>query len=168
MNASSKLDAPILPPLDSQSLDDFLRILDEPSGRAQLYGKDGSVTEIPSEIYDVLVNVVHSMRAGKAITVAPVNLLLTTQEAADFLGISRPSVVKLLTEREIPYEQPGEGRHRKVRLSDLIDYQARIRFERAAHLGTLIRRGAEDGFYGEQTPDNYLEVLEGIRESREG
>jgi excisionase family DNA binding protein len=166
MTTTNLLDAPVLPPRDVRSLDDFLRVLDEASGHAQLRGKDGNVTEIPSEVYEVLMNVVHSMRAGKAITVAPVNLLLTTQEAADFLGISRPSVVKLLTEREIPYEQPGEGRHRKVRLSDLIDYQARIRVERASHLGTLIRRGAEDGFYSEDTPENYLEVLDGIRKSR--
>lgn len=166
MTTTNLLDAPVLPPRDTRSLDDILRILDEPMGHAQLRGRDGSVTQIPLEVYEVLINVVHSMRAGKAITVAPVNLLLTTQEAADFLGISRPSVVKLLTEREIPYEQPGQGRHRKVRLSDLIDYQARIRVERASHLGTLIRRGAEDGFYSTETPANYIEVLNEIRSSR--
>lgn len=166
MTANVLPEAPILPPKDAGSLDELLRILDEPSGHAQLRGGDGRVAEIPSAIHDVLFHVVHSMKEGKAITVAPVNLLLTTQEAADYLGISRPSLVKLLTDREIPHEQPGQGRHRKVRLSDLLEYQARIRVERASHVETLIRQGVEDGFYSEETPDNYLEVLEGIRKSR--
>jgi len=122
--------------------------------------------ELPAEIYDVLLGVVNAMQDGKAITVAPLNLLLTTQEAAAFLGISRPSVVKLLEEQEIPYEQPGQGRHRKVRLSDLMDYQKRIRVDRASRLETLIRRAAEDGFYNEDVPDNFLEVLAEVRGSR--
>ncbi|MFV0452665.1 MAG: excisionase family DNA-binding protein, partial [Propioniciclava sp.] len=37
-----------------------------------------------------------------------------TQEAADFLGISRPTLVKLLEQGEIAYERPAAGRHRRV------------------------------------------------------
>lgn len=50
-----------------------------------------------------------------AITVAPTHTVLTTSEAADLLGISRPTLVRLLEAGEIPYEQPG--RHRRVRLT---------------------------------------------------
>lgn len=166
MTASPLLDSPVLPPSDTSTLDELLRVLLEPLGNAQLRGADGSVTDIPSEVYDVLMLVVNAMKDGKAITVAPVNLLLTTQEAADILGISRPSIVKLLTSRVIPFEQPGQGRHRKVRLSDLVDYQSRIRVDRDRHLGALTRRGADDGFYDAAVPDDYLSVLEGIRKSR--
>lgn len=45
------------------------------------------------------------------ITVVPQTQRLTTQEAADFLGISRPTLVKLLDQEKIPYQQPG--RHRR-------------------------------------------------------
>ncbi|MHD0175172.1 excisionase family DNA-binding protein [Corynebacterium diphtheriae] len=51
------------------------------------------------------------MRVGKAITVAPVDQLLTTQEAANFLGISRPTLVRLLEEGALPYERTTGGRH---------------------------------------------------------
>lgn len=136
------------------------------SKHLQIHSADGRAIELPAELYDVLLNVVSAMQDGKAITVAPVNLLLTTQEAADFLGISRPSVVKLLEQQEIPYEQPGQGRHRKIRLSDLVDYQKRIRVERGSRLGALIRRAAEDGFYTEDVPDNFLDVMAEVRGSR--
>lgn len=39
--------------------------------------------------------------------------------------------------------------------------------ERERILGILIRRGAEEGFYSEKTPENYLEILDEIRGSRE-
>jgi excisionase family DNA binding protein len=51
------------------------------------------------------------MREGKAITLVPRTQRLTTQEAADFLGISRPTLVKLLEDGKIPFDQPG--RHRR-------------------------------------------------------
>ena len=66
---------------------------------------------LPEEVYRVLVEVVEAMREGKAITLVPRTQRLTTQEAADFLGISRPTLVKFLEDGKIPYDQPG--RHRR-------------------------------------------------------
>ncbi|MGI8793388.1 MAG: excisionase family DNA-binding protein [Acidimicrobiales bacterium] len=53
----------------------------------------------------MLRQVVDVMRQGKATLVAPQGMLLTTQEAADFLGISRPTLVKLLEDGAIPFER---------------------------------------------------------------
>jgi len=50
------------------------------------------------------------MREGKVITLIPRTQRLTTQEAADFLGISRPTMVKLLEDGKIPYEQRTRAR----------------------------------------------------------
>jgi len=66
-------------------------------------------------------------RSRKALTIAPLDQRLTTQEAANFLGISRPTLVKLLGQGEISYERPAAGRHRRVRLNDVLDYQRRKR-----------------------------------------
>jgi excisionase family DNA binding protein len=64
------------------------------------------------------------MAQGKAVTVAPHNLQLTTQEAADLLGISRPTLVRLLERGDIPLTKPN--RHPRVQLIDVLAYQQRV------------------------------------------
>ncbi|WP_166353042.1 helix-turn-helix domain-containing protein [Phytoactinopolyspora limicola] len=135
----------VLPPRDMAEmmrLASFLKQHNEPAG---LVGPDGEQVPLPLEVYEVLVQVVAAMKAGKAIAVAPLEQRLTTQQAADLLGISRPTLVKLLDEHEIPYEQPG--RHRRVRLSDVLAYRDRRRQERRARLDDMTRQAVEDGLY---------------------
>lgn len=74
------------------------------------------------ELADVLLKVADQLARGKAVFVAPYDTQLTTQDAADFLGISRPTLVKLLEEGKIPFEKVG--RHRRVLLKNLQDYAA--------------------------------------------
>ena len=90
-------------------------------------------------------------RAGRAITVAPLAQRLTTQEAADLLGASRPTLVKLLDQGEIPYERPG--RHRRVLLVDVLDYQDRCRRVRAGALDELVARTEDLGLYDDASPE---------------
>ena len=72
------------------------------------------------ELADVLFKVADQLSRGKAIFVAPYDTKLTTQDAADYLGISRPTLVKLLEQGDIPFTRVG--RHRRVMLSDLQHY----------------------------------------------
>ena len=61
-----------------------------------LTGPSGEQLVLPPEVFEVLRDVVTAMARGQAVTIAPVHQRLTTQEAADLLGISRPTFVKLL------------------------------------------------------------------------
>jgi excisionase family DNA binding protein len=76
---------------------------------------------LPEAGYAVLVDVVQAMQGGRTITVAPTSTRLTTQEAADLLGGSRPNLGEAARVRTHPYEQPG--RHRRVRLANLLAYR---------------------------------------------
>lgn len=112
------------------------------------------------EVYRVLVEVVEAVREGKVITLVPRTQRLTTQEAADFLGISRPTMVKLLEDGMIPYEQPG--RHRRILFTDLLAYTGRQHAERRAALDRMTEDASEAGIYG-GTPEDYAAALKKAR-----
>lgn len=137
----------VLPPDDLADLVRLARGLRdvETPRRAKLVGPDGSQIEIPDELYGVLCDVVSALTQGLAISIAPHNTMLTTQEAADLLNISRPTLVRLLTEGEIPYTM--RGRHRRVLLRDILDYQERTRTERRQALDQMAADAEEDGLY---------------------
>jgi excisionase family DNA binding protein len=104
----------------------------------------------------VLRHVVEALRQGVAVTVAPMTQKLTTQQAADLLGVSRPTVVKLLSEKKIPYEQVGT--HRRILLRDLLQYREQ---RRAAQYAVL--EATAVSFEDEDDVDTTLERL---REAR--
>lgn len=142
---SAVLEHTVLPPADDAStLPGILEVL-ERNDRAALVGLDGAQIVLPVEVYEVLRDVVTAMANGQAITIAPHDTILTTQEAANLLGISRPTLVRLLEAGEIPFTQPG--RHRRVSLADLIAYQRRVRTSRRKTLDAMTNEAAEDDSY---------------------
>jgi excisionase family DNA binding protein len=88
---------------------------------------------------------VTALSEGLAISIAPHNTMLTTQEAADLLNISRPTLVRLLAEGEMPHTM--RGRHRRVLLRDVLDYQERTRQARRRTLDRMAAEAEEDGLY---------------------
>jgi excisionase family DNA binding protein len=77
---------------------------------------------------------------GPGVSVVPKSQWLTTGEATDSLGISRPTLVKLLEGGEIPFEQPS--RHRRVLMSDEVAFNQWRRYARRA-LAEMTRSAAE-------------------------
>jgi excisionase family DNA binding protein len=150
----------VFPPDDLEGLLDLARFMEQHTEPGMLLGPDGEQIPLPAEVYGVLVNVVQAMREGKAISVLPQTQRMTTQEAADFLGISRPTFVKLLERGEIPFEQPG--RHRRVFLSDLLAYQQKRQTERRVTLNRMTEEASEAGIY-EGSPADYTAALKAER-----
>lgn len=131
---------------ETKKFTEFLESLaTAPSERPALVGPHNEEIPLPREAFDVLLQVYEAMRRGLAIHVAPLNAQLTTQEAADYLGISRPTLVKLLELGAIAFTKPG--RHRYVRLDDLIAYAESVRTRRADALDALARDADDSGLY---------------------
>lgn len=101
--------------------------------------------ELPPEVSDAFEQIVDLLSQGQGVTVVPHHQLLTTQEAAGLLNVSRPTLVKLLEAGELPFEM--RGRHRRVRLQDVLDFQHSLRKERADALDEMQGQAAADGLY---------------------
>lgn len=153
-----------MPPKNRESIDDLSDLLHDMSYPAALVGPHGERVLLPAEIHELLVEVVDAMQAGKAITVAPVDQRLTTQQAADLLGISRPTLIKVLDEGGLEYETPAGGRHRRLRLKDVLDYQATRRRRRREILDEATRESVEDDLYSTDAAE-YREALRDARHS---
>lgn len=80
---------------------------------------------LPRSVHQALTKVVAALHAGKAVTIAPHTMKLTTQQAADLLGVSRPTVVRLITDGTLPAERIG-NRHRLL-LDDVLTYREQRR-----------------------------------------
>lgn len=97
----------------------------------------------------MLSRMVEALSEGRGVSVVPTSVRLTTQQAADHLGMSRPTLVKLLERGEIPFSTVG--RHRRVALDDLIGYERRARRLRRQALADLTAETAADGDYFTQS-----------------
>jgi len=86
---------------------------------------EGDEVELPEEVYRALLQVVEALSAGRAVSVAPRSKVMTTQQAADLLGVSRPTVVRLIDSGELPAQRPGT--RRQVLLSDVLEYRKKRR-----------------------------------------
>ncbi|WP_067676987.1 helix-turn-helix domain-containing protein [Nocardia miyunensis] len=123
----------------------FLSSAPVSSGAAVLRSAEGEAVTLPAEVFEGLRLVALALSEGKAVTVAPLHTTLTTQEAAELLGMSRPTFVKLLEAGEIPFTRPG--RHRRVRLTDVLAFREYRRAERTAGLSELTRISEGLGLY---------------------
>lgn len=83
-------------------------------------GKTAEIILTPG-LSKLLMEVLRPIGAGDAVTLVPVSQMLTTQQAADILNVSRPYLIGLLESGEIHFEKVG--RHRRIRAEDLFAYK---------------------------------------------
>lgn len=97
--------------------------------------------EMPANVIRYLKFLLVNMAEGKAVQIAPVETELTTQEAADMLGVSRPFVVSLLEQGKIPFKKVGT--HRRITLKDLHTYEQKQKAIREKKLSFLAKQAQD-------------------------
>ncbi|SEM21032.1 DNA binding domain-containing protein, excisionase family [Roseovarius tolerans] len=105
-------------------------------------GKLAEVVLTPS-IAETFIKVLRLISNGQGFHVIPYKAELTTQEAADFLNVSRPFLIKLLEQHDIAYDRVG--RHRRIKAEDLFEYKHKRDQSRARALEELAKEDASLG-----------------------
>lgn len=138
---------PITPENDEpDSMELFARDL----ASIKLLGCAGKEIPVPESIQKLLMQVVPILRSGQAISIVAIERLLTTEDAAKLLNVSRPYLIKLLEDGVVPFERPdGRGTHRRIRFEDLMEYKHKRDIARREQLRKLTQLSQEAGFYEE-------------------
>lgn len=111
---------------DRKPAAEVARALDSRSIRGvTLQLPDGTSVVLPRVLVDVLRAAATELANGHAVTVLPSEVALTPAEVAELLGLSRPFVVRLLDQGDIPSERLPGSRHRRVLLDEVLAFQAR-------------------------------------------
>jgi excisionase family DNA binding protein len=113
------------------------------AGALRVHLDDGQVLTLPRAATRLLAHLLTEMAAGNAVTLIPVHAEMTTQEAADFLNVSRPFLVGLLESGTLPFRKVGT--HRRLRFQDVKAYKDRIDAERERTLDLLTAEAQELG-----------------------
>jgi excisionase family DNA binding protein len=109
-------------------------------GRLSLHvgkGAKGADVDLPPAIARLMLDLLESIGKGDAVALVPFGAELSTQQAAELLNVSRPFVVKLIEDKQIPHHMVGA--HRRVRAEDVLAYRQRRDRTRNAALTRLAR-----------------------------
>jgi excisionase family DNA binding protein len=132
-----------VPAAEQEQVRDFERMLD--LGAPAWVSASGERLVVPPTVYLVLRKVVELMAEGKSVTLLQDSQVVTTQRAADLLGMSRPFFIKLLEGGAMAHHRVGN--QRRVYLRDVLEFARKRDEERQAALDRLSRHALETGLY---------------------
>lgn len=107
----------------------------------KISGQDGEAVKIAPAVGELIIELLGHVSAGNMVTLVPVSAMLTTQQAADMLNVSRPHLTKLLKQGEIAFEEVGK--HRRVPLPALMRYREEKARKQEEAMKALSRLGQE-------------------------
>lgn len=139
---------PVLPKsdLEIRELKDLHVMLSQERGQVVFANSEGKELPIPHSIDVLLQQAVEALLDGAPVSLIPRDAEMTTQQAADYLNVSRPYLIKLLDSGDIPYSTVG--RHRRILASDLLEYKEVRNRRRRKSLSERTSFLHDKGFYG--------------------
>ncbi len=101
------------------------------------------VVPLPARAVELIVGLLEAIMERKPFSVLPHEAELTTNQAADFLNVSRPYLIRLLEKNEIPHRMVGT--HRRVLMMDLMHYKKKSDEKRRAAIGRMVAESQKLG-----------------------
>ncbi|MBM3854613.1 MAG: helix-turn-helix domain-containing protein [Verrucomicrobia bacterium] len=146
---------PVIPTPDDQELAktssrSVSQLLQKRPGQPSLSfpgkGKSAAaVVPLPAAAAPLIAQMLTQLAQGNAVTLTPIHSEMTTQQAAEILGVSRPHLVKLLRERQLPFRKVGS--HRRIRYEDILAFKRREDAARQKTLDDLAEEAQKLGLY---------------------
>lgn len=119
-----------------------LYVRESTSGSIQIKFEDfEEYLTIPKKVQSILYQILNFMSEGRAISIVPEESDISTQQAADMLKVSRPHIVKLLEQGDIPFKKVGT--HRRIELNDLLVFEKKMKQNRTEKLKLLSKQAQE-------------------------
>lgn len=98
-------------------------------------GEGSTEVVLPESAVEFLASLLGEFAKGNAVTMLPLSAELSTQQASDLLGVSRPFLIEQLERGELPFRKVGT--HRRVLLKDLLEYKRAVDQKRNQTLDEL-------------------------------
>jgi excisionase family DNA binding protein len=98
--------------------------------KISVQGEADVIVPLPARAVELIFRILESMGEGVPISVIPHQAELTTQQAADYLNVSRPFLVQQIEANKLAYRKVGS--HRRVRFSDLVEFENSSRVKQGA------------------------------------
>ena len=101
----------------------------------------GEVVKVPNKALELFAAFISKIADGHSVKLVNTDEQISTQEAADYLDVSRPHLIKLVEKGEIPYTMVGT--HRRIALHDVELYAQKLKESRATQLEFLAKQAQE-------------------------
>jgi excisionase family DNA binding protein len=101
------------------------------------------IVPLPARAVDLIFRILETMGEGVPISVIPHQAELTTQQAADYLNVSRPFLVQQIEANKLAYRKVGS--HRRIRFSDLVVFENNSKIKQSAAMKRINEKAQDLG-----------------------
>ncbi len=101
--------------------------------------------KVPLKALKLLATILKATSQGKPISIVPIATEMTTQAASEMLGCSRPHLISLLENGEIPFIKVGK--HRRIKYEDVIKYKDQMYSKQRERITEMMKMDEDLGLY---------------------
>jgi excisionase family DNA binding protein len=106
-------------------------------------GREITLLDLPPSVVPLIRSLLKKLGEGRGVTVIADDAEITTQQAAELLGVSRPYLAGLIENGELPARKVGPRHH--LLIADVLAYRAETKTKRREALRELAALDQELG-----------------------